>query len=350
MSWQGLYGHDDVAQRFRVALAHGKLASTFLFVGPPGIGKRTFAQKLAAVLLCAETADEQMQACGACDNCVQLEAGTHPDLLQVSKAADRASIPLELLVGRDDKRMREGLCHDISLRPYMGRRRVALIDDADFLNAEGANALLKTLEEPPPRSVIILIGTSAEKQLPTIRSRSQIVRFRPLQDRVVAELLVAQKIVEDSDQAARVAAESAGSLARAIELADAESWQFRDRLLEQLAAPNIDAARLVEVVSTFVGESGTDAAAARGRARLALSFAIEHFRATLREQLAAHAGSDPPADAPPFSPEVDATLARIDRSLEAVVHVDRNANRNAYLAAWADETAGAVRRSTKVAG
>ena len=67
--------------------------------------------------------------------------------------------------------MHEGLCHDIALRPFMGGYKVALIDDADYLNAEGANCLLKTLEEPPPRSVLILIGTSPAKQLPTIRSR-----------------------------------------------------------------------------------------------------------------------------------------------------------------------------------
>ncbi len=69
--------------------------------------------------------------------------------------------------------MREGLCHDIALKPFMGGRKVAIIDDADDLNEEGANCLLKTLEEPPPHSVLILIGTSAERQLPTIRSRAR---------------------------------------------------------------------------------------------------------------------------------------------------------------------------------
>ena len=73
--------------------------------------------------------------------------------------------------------MREGLCHDISLKPYSGRRKVAVIDDADYLNQEGANALLKTLEEPPPKSLLILIGTSEQRQLPTIRSRCRRLRW-----------------------------------------------------------------------------------------------------------------------------------------------------------------------------
>ena len=76
--------------------------------------------------------------------------------------------------------MREGLCHDIALKPFRGGRKIAIIDDADYLNQEGANCLLKTLEEPPEKSVIILIGTSQQRQLPTIRSRCQIVRFAPL--------------------------------------------------------------------------------------------------------------------------------------------------------------------------
>ena len=84
--------------------------------------------------------------------------------------------------------MREGLCHDISLKPYMGNRKVAIVDDADYLNAEGANSLLKTLEEPPPRSVLILVGTTPAKQLPTIRSRCRIIRFDPLPTETVAEL------------------------------------------------------------------------------------------------------------------------------------------------------------------
>ena len=117
-----------------------------------------------------------------------MSAGTHPDLEIVSKPADKRDIPLAAFIGEDDRRMKEGLCHRIGLKPFMGGRKVAIIDDADFLNPEGANALLKTLEEPPPRSVLILIGTTADKQLPTIRSRSQIIRFRPLPEDSVARL------------------------------------------------------------------------------------------------------------------------------------------------------------------
>src|SRR5436190_10788235 len=162
MAWQGIEGHDEVVERFRRSLARGRLASTFLFVGPAGVGKRALAEKLAQALLCSAAPAQQMAPCGHCDSCVQVAAHTHPDLYLVEKPADKSTIPLELLIGDDEHRMREGLCHAISLKPFMGGRKVAIIDDADYLSEEAASCLLKTLEEPPPRSVLILIGTSSD--------------------------------------------------------------------------------------------------------------------------------------------------------------------------------------------
>ncbi len=118
--------------------------------------------------------------------------------------------------------MREGLCHDIALKPFRGGRKIAIIDDADYLNQEGANCLLKTLEEPPADSLIILIGTSQQRQLPTIRSRCQIIRFGPLTDMQVATLLADTDLIEDRSRIAALAARAEGSLRRAVELSDPE--------------------------------------------------------------------------------------------------------------------------------
>ena len=103
----------------------------------------------------------------------------------------------DTFIGDEDHRRSEGLCHDINLKPSLGGRKIAVIDDADYLNAAGVGGLLKTLEEPPPRAVLILIGTSPAKQLPTIRSRCQLIWFRPLPLDVVAELLVSRGLVAD---------------------------------------------------------------------------------------------------------------------------------------------------------
>ena len=126
---------------------------------------------LSQTLLCqivAPVADGSLRSCPACQ---QVRAGTHPDVVRVDKPADRTFIPFALLIGEPDVRMREGFCHDVRIKPLMGQRKVAIIEDADFLNEEGANCLLKTLEEPPPGTLILLIGSSEQRQLPTIRSR-----------------------------------------------------------------------------------------------------------------------------------------------------------------------------------
>ena len=169
--WQGILGHDDVAEHFRATLHRGRLASTYLFVGPAGIGKRRFALALAKALLCQNADDLALEPCGRCESCRLFDAGSHPDLDLVGLPKDKSTLPLELFIGDKEHRNQDGLCHRIALRPFLGGRKVAIIDDADRFSQESANCLLKTLEEPPPRSLVILIGTSPSKQLPTIRSR-----------------------------------------------------------------------------------------------------------------------------------------------------------------------------------
>ena len=108
MAWQGIHGHDDVVQRFRQILAGGRLASSFLFIGPAGIGKRTFAQKLAQALLCETNSEERLNPCGTCPACQQVAATSHPDLEVVAKPKGKSFIPIELLIGDREHRMREG--------------------------------------------------------------------------------------------------------------------------------------------------------------------------------------------------------------------------------------------------
>lgn len=343
MSWQGLVGHDAVVDRFRRILARGRLASTFLFVGPDGIGKRTFALKLAQALLCGERAEVRLDPCGRCESCVQAAAGTHPDILTVAKPVEKSELPVALLIGPKEKRMQEGLCHDLALKPFFGRRRVAVIDDADYLNEEGANCLLKTLEEPPPRALLILIGTSLERQLPTIRSRCQTVRFDPLEPRAIADLLVAEGTTTDRAAAQRLASWSEGSLARARDLADPELWKFRQVLLARLADAELDSVRFAEAVGKFVDEAGNDAFRRRNRLRQVIGFAAEFYRQLARSLSGAAAGEDTETQ------QAIATVARgnggdaqwavdrLDRCIEALGHVDRNANQGALIAAWVDD-------------
>ncbi len=342
MSWQGIEGHDQLVQRFRTAIERNRLASTFLFVGPEGVGKKLFALKLAQTLLCPIRPPVQMDPCGQCPACRQVKAQTHPDLILVGKPEDRSFIPLSLLIGPDDKRMQEGLCHDIGLRPYMGGRKIALLDDADYLNIEGANSLLKTLEEPPPHSLLILISTSAERQLPTIRSRCQLIRFGGLSQEVVSELLLQMGLAKTDPEAARLAAYSQGSLGRAKELADPQLWEFRRSLLEGLSARQPDTVALARQTSAFVDTAGRDAPPRRVRLRLVLSFLCDFYRQLLRAACGAELGSDQDLSqaiqqALPYWPDPERAAEAADRCDEAIVHIGRNLNQSTLIESFFDD-------------
>ncbi len=351
MQLQTVLGHERVFERFRRSLECGRLASTFLFLGPAGVGKRTTALQLAQCLLCESTAPDQLAACGTCPGCQQVSAMTHPDLMVITKPEDKSFIPIELLIGDREHRMRQGLCHDISLKPFRGGRKIAIIDDADYLNQEGANCLLKTLEEPPARSLIVLIGTSEQRQLPTIRSRCQIVRFAPLSDSIVAQLLT-QRGDLDVAQIEVAVRRSGGSLSRAIELADTELDDARRTLLEQLCQRDFDAVALAKRLSGFVDAAGKDSPPRRARLRQIAQDAADFYRELMRQS--AHAGTSGDALVDKLVAAArkhwndDATKAAdcLDRCLDALTQINANANLATLVQTWVDDLAELTRRTS----
>jgi len=332
MTWQSIRGHDRIAEKFRRAITKGRLASTFLFVGPAGIGKRTFALALAKAFLCERSPELRLEPCGQCPSCLQVASRNHPDIELIAKPADKAYIPLELLIGDAEHRMRAGLCYNIALKPFSGRRKIAILDDADYLNKEGANCLLKTLEEPPAKSILILIGTSEQRQLPTIRSRCQIVRFSPLSENDVAELLVDRGICTDATLAHSAAANSQGSLERAALWCDPSIGEFRHDLIQILGQPTFDMPPVAKMIGQFVESAGKDSAAKRQRTRLVVSLAEEFYRANLLAQEGNTAISLAAKWMPAESP-----AACLDICLEVYAHIDANANQTTLIEWWLDE-------------
>ena len=327
--WQNIRGHDRVLDQFRTALSRGRLASTFLFVGPPGVGKRTFATRLAQTLLCDARPEAALDPCGQCPACQQALAGTHPDVHVVEAPAEASNLPLELFIGDKEHRMRAGLCYELSLKPFSGKRRIGIIDDADLLalgSRESANALLKTLEEPPPKSVLILIGTSQQRQLSTIRSRCQIVRFDPLSEADVAELLLSQGLCSDPALAQEAAKLSGGSLSRAAMWCDEAVIGFRQELIEHLSRPEIEQQALAKLVQQFVEAAGKEAPAKRARMKEAAQMAAEFYRG--RMQAAAASGSD-----------AEPAARCQELCLDALGHVDANVNLTTLIEWLVDELA-----------
>jgi len=343
MTWQGIRGQDAVVERFRTALAHHRLASTFLFVGPEGCGKRQLALKLAQAFLCEQNPEEDLNPCGHCAACKQCLAGSHPDIDIIGKPEDKSSIPLELLIGDKEHRMREGLCFRISLKPYSGRRKIAVIDDADYLFHEGANCLLKTLEEPPPKSILILIGTSEQRQLPTIRSRCQVVRFQPLTPEDIAAILLEQQLTDDPAAAEQAAAIAEGSVAAAVRMLDPELLEFRNELMQSLAQTVFQPAAIVKLVQTFVDGAGKESAAKKQRLKDALQGAVSFFRQLM---MAASGAAEPTNALRAWQSGAEAAAMGADLSLEAIAAVEANAAAANVLEWWADELATLQRTGT----
>ncbi len=218
-------------------------------------------------------------------------AGTHPDVLRVAKPEDRQELPIRVI--RD-------LCIDLGLKPMSGRRKVAIVDDADDLNDEAANAFLKTLEEPPPGSTLILVGTSAEGQLDTILSRCRVVRFDPLPESELAEVLLEQGIVETKAEADPTRQARRGERGpsprpgrpgpRPSSVGDSST---RSPPL-MVSTPRALARRIEE----FINKAGKEAGAKRVRARLIFGELVRLFRATFRLGAGLELLAADPDDAP----------------------------------------------------
>ncbi len=326
-NWQTLIGHSQIRQWFSVAIAKGRLGGSFLFVGNAGIGKRTVATLLAQTLLCETRDAERMDPCGSCEACIQVTAASHPDLIWLTKPADKSFIPLDLLIGPPDARMQQGFCRDVRLRPYRGRRKVAIIQDADYLNEEGANCLLKTLEEPPPNALIVLIGTSEQRQLPTIRSRCQTIRFLSPSGDDAVRLLREVHHVEASEQQIVDAMEtSGGDIHVAAELLGGQAGQLREAIGGQLGAAHPDPVVLQRLIAGHVDKAGKEPSKRRAAMRDVFSMAVQHYRRILR-----HGVSERTVD--PLA------LARLDRSLRALREVDRSANQSTLIECYAADIA-----------
>ncbi len=336
MGWLGIEGHDQVARAFATAADHGRVSGSYLLVGPAGVGKSTFAMALARALVCPRPRPG-LEPCGACASCVQAAAGSHPDIDVVEKPEDRATIPLEALIGETAHRMREGLCWRILLAPTVGARKVAIIRDADHLSVEAANCLLKTLEEPPAGAVILLVGTALERQLPTIRSRCQIIRFRPLPADVVGRVLAREHAESGDANAIHAAAAAAGgSLARARLLLDPEVAAFRSRLVELLGRRPVRGVDLAREAIALVEAAGKEAPPRRARLRVVLEAAVDFFRAALRHAVSGETPADPITarilTSTPCEPERAEAALRV--TIDALSAVDRNANLMILVDAW----------------
>ncbi|MBY0455769.1 MAG: DNA polymerase III subunit delta' [Gemmataceae bacterium] len=274
MSWARVRGQDAARDTFFAAVAAGRLAHAYLLVGPEGVGKRLFARELAKAFLCEQPTAE-LHACDRCPACAQVEAGTHPDVLFLRTPKDKHELPVDEM---------RGFCAQMALKPTRGSRKIGIVEDADDFNASSANSFLKTLEEPPGGSLLLLIGTSTDRQLQTILSRCQIVRFHSLSHGDIESILAGQG-VEDASKRARLARLSGGSVSRALAVDDDSIWQVRETLVDGLASGRPQFRALAETWADFLEKAGKETSAQRLRASLVLQFLIEAVQQALKLSL-----------------------------------------------------------------
>ncbi|HVT06881.1 MAG TPA: DNA polymerase III subunit delta' [Polyangia bacterium] len=202
-----LIGQDLARAALDRAVRTGRVAHAYVFEGPPGVGKRGAAHGLALALNCRVTPGE---GCGTCDVCRRIDADIHPDVPSFGPSGPGGQIVVE------DIKTMVALART---RPHEAAARVVIVDDADAMNPNAANGLLKTLEEPLPGNHLILCTTAAERLLPTIRSRAQRIRFRPLG--TAALLAIAEARGVPAARAEIAAALADGSAARLLDAAAA---------------------------------------------------------------------------------------------------------------------------------
>ncbi len=219
--FRDLIGQARAIRLLQQALRSGRTPHAYLFAGPEGVGKRTAALALARALNCEE-GTARGEGCGACLSCRKIAKGLHPDVQVIEPAGATMKI--------DQVRALEA---DAALGLYEGKRRVFVLDGAEKMTEQAANAILKTLEEPPGRSVLILLTTTQSALPPTIVSRCQTVIFSPLPDDTLHDYLIRRGL--DPGEARLIVSFSRGSLGRALSQEGAESLaSSRDLLLEEI--------------------------------------------------------------------------------------------------------------------
>jgi DNA polymerase-3 subunit delta' len=223
MSFSDIIGHTKQLESLRLALAAGRLHHAYLFLGPEGVGKRTVALSLAKSIHCDEAKND---FCGRCANCARIAGHNHPDVRLIKPLAGTKEISIQQI--RD-------LEKELNFRSFSGKRKIVIIDPAALMNIPAQNALLKTLEEPPQDSLLILLAATGGNVLPTVRSRCLRIAFAPLPRERVADYLISKRGTSP-EKARLLAAMSMGSLGTAVSLDDSALLEMRRGWIEALSS------------------------------------------------------------------------------------------------------------------
>jgi DNA polymerase-3 subunit delta' len=205
-NFSDIIGHEDIVRHFKNSIELGKVSHAYILNGEKGAGKRTLAAVVAKTLQCEEGGPDP---CGKCRSCLQAESNNQPDIIWVNHEKPN-------IISVDE--IREQVVNDVALKPYSSRYKIYIIPDAQLMNPQAQNALLKTLEEPPEYAIILLLASGIGKFLPTVLSRCLILNFKPVEPLHVVEYLT-NNLEVDRNKAKFCADFAQGNLGKAIRLA-----------------------------------------------------------------------------------------------------------------------------------
>lgn len=219
LKFDDILGQEAVKEHLQNAIETHKVSHAYILSGEAGMGRKTLAHAFALTLFCEQG---RRQPCMSCHACKQVQSGNHPDLIHVTHEKPGS-------IGVDD--IRSQINDTIPVHPYSSEYKIYIVDEAEKMTIQAQNALLKTIEEPPPYAVIFLLTTNQEAFLPTILSRCVQLKLKPLRDSVVKDYLTETMRLSEADTEI-YAAFARGNLGRAIQLASSE--QFRAMYMQLL--------------------------------------------------------------------------------------------------------------------
>jgi DNA polymerase-3 subunit delta' len=338
------------------AVARARVPHAYIFHGPEGVGKEMLARGLAQLVLCPQPRMRAMQdrdaalvalpefqeGCGRCDDCRFASAGTHPDLHVVyrqlihehpeSEIRKRKGLELGVEV------IRNFVIDRVSLTPHRGRAKAFIIRGADEMNPQAQNALLKTLEEPPGTTFLILLASGLDHLLPTTQSRCQVVRFDALPAAFIESKLRELRPALPEEQLGWYRRTTEGSLGQALESVDNDGFSWNQRIVERLEGTGgLDSGGLVSVWTAAAEALGerfrkldadiSDTDALRRGLRIALRMTANWYADRLRAATNGADGGWEPCG------------ARIRRVAEAEEQLELNVNRELCLETLANDLA-----------
>jgi DNA polymerase-3 subunit delta' len=231
MPFSSLFDLKPALKSLTKALSGDQIAGTYLFVGPQGVGKTALAMAFAEAAACLSPQKDPFESCGKCDSCRLARSGQQPEILLISPPGEQTQI--WQFWDRDGK-PQGALQHTLQFAPSIGKRRVYIIERADTLTESAANSLLKVLEEPPPYALFILLTPHAARMLPTVLSRSQIIRLAPAPVRELAAYL-ASELDLPLERAQTLAAYAEGRTGTALRLARSTAVEAEIQRILELA-------------------------------------------------------------------------------------------------------------------